>query len=119
MMLYATSTVAMSIYNFVAGSRTPIEPSQDLYEAIKHIQHPGLDEATFREAYKTMIERRLLRVLAGCLVVADPRRRLVIGRDREDAKVDEKTGRISGGWNGWLAHDPVRGPIPFKEAVKR
>lgn len=119
MKLYATSTVAISLYNFVASARTPIEPSSNLFDALAHIQHPGLDEETFKEAYKIMTEKRFLRVLAGRLVVADPRGRLIIGRNRDDAKVDEKTGRISGGWSGWLAHDPVRGPIPFKEAMPR
>lgn len=117
MMLYGTSTVAITLYNFVASSRTPLEPSESLFGAIKHIQLPGLDEATFKEAYDILTQKGLLKIMAGRLVVADQRCRVIIGRNRDDASMNEETGRISGGWNGWLVHDPVRGLIPFKEAV--
>jgi hypothetical protein len=110
---YATSTVAMSIYNWIAVNGRLVHAA-DCYLELARGQLPGLERESFDKALDELVHRKLL--VGDILDVIDERRLIFIARDRSDAEVDEETGEITGGWNGWVPYDRILGACVLREA---
>jgi hypothetical protein len=113
---YATSTVAMSIYNWIAVNGRMVRDA-DCLSALSLGQLPGLGRDLFDLAVTELILRKLLTgdEKTGYDIV-DERRQIFISRDRSDADIDEETGEITGGWNGWVPYDRTLGACVLREA---
>ena len=113
---YATSTIAMSVYNLLAMSKGR-HNSTEVFEELKKIQHPEMDRTLFDRAVAELLKRELIfETEKEKYAVKDPQCRLVMQRDTTDGIVDE-TGKIQGGWGSWKISDPRFGFIPIEEAL--
>lgn len=99
---YALSTVAMSIYNYLAAYG-PLN-----FDKLLHLvnqQHPGIKVEQMKEAILELKNRCWITGNTEVLELLDLDRRPVVGRNREDWSINEKTGEISGGWSNWIIRD--------------
>jgi hypothetical protein len=116
--LHAVSTVAVSAYNLVAVAGKPLKATE-IRERLASSQHVGLSIERTREALNGLVGRKLMR-LAGdeAFDVVDPKRRVVVGRDRSDAQVLDD-GAVTGGWNGWRVRErATRSAVPIEEVLR-
>ena len=111
-----TSTIAMTAYNIIAQSLEPLPPEVILTIG-KAKAHPDLKEDQLKEALNRLVDMKYVNEKNGGYSGKDPKRRIIVERDRSDAWIDEETGEITGGWNDWMAKDNERGLIPIKEAT--
>jgi len=99
---YALSTVAMSIYNYVAAYGVLN------FDRLMHLlnqQHPGIKVEQTNDALDELKKRLWICGSKTGFRLTDEQRRPVLSRNREDASVDEKTGKTIGGWSDWLVRD--------------
>ena len=111
---YAESTVAMSVYNYVALKGHPCS-MVDIFEELKTVHLTSLTEDLFCRSCEALIDTPFVAEINESLFVKDPKRRYVVNRDRSDFVSCEETGRITGGWNKWMIKDLQRGLIPIEE----
>lgn len=96
----ATSTVAMTAYNALAGcsgGRT-IDELADMVSAWAMQSRLIIPEAQIIEAVSELLKRKFVRATGPLLDVTDPMRRLVVSRDRSD------DGQTGAGWRGWKVY---------------
>lgn len=96
----ATSTVAMTAYNALAGcpgGRT-IDEIADMVSAWAMRSRLVIPEAQIVEAVSELLKRKFIRAIGPLLDVTDPMRRLVVQRDRSDE------GQDGAGWRGWKVY---------------
>jgi hypothetical protein len=110
---WADSTIAMSIYNIVAKLGRPLGNIDEILDVVRKLYHPGLLKKDAKRAVAELKKRKLLIKVKGGLDVADVQRRLVVGRNREDAEIQED-GTVTGGWKDWQVEDLLRGIIPME-----
>jgi hypothetical protein len=106
---YATSVVAMSIYNWIAASGLVYDDLDHVQEALEAGPHPDLTDELFQRAADELIARKLLIKRSGYFDIVDTKRRIFVSRDRSDFFTNVETGEIEGGWASWARFDPVRG----------
>jgi hypothetical protein len=115
---YAASTVAMTAYNLVRLKNKPTT-ADELFDDVRQIQHPLCDRKLFDQAMKVLVEDKgFIHGRDGFYWLKDQKRRQVVSRNITDAEIDEKTGEIRGGWEGWTVLDNARGPLAITEVVK-
>lgn len=113
---YATSTVAMSIYNWIAvhGKMTR---NENCWGDLESGQLPGLEWGLFDVAVDELVHRNMIHGDGAIgYDVSDPRRLIFIARDRSDFGYDDETDEITGGWNGWVPYDKTIGACVLREA---
>lgn len=89
-----------------------------IFTAITEKQHPELKKSQLKEALSKLVDLRLIVSKAKKYQSRDPRRRMVVRRDRGDASIDPETGQIKGGWNGWMVRDGRRGLVSVYEVTR-
>ena len=114
---YATSTVAMTIYNLLTVSGRTAEGPLEIADLVRASQHPEATDAMICRAWDGLVERKLLVETPDGWRPVDARRRTVFGRDRSDVAIDKDSGAVTGGWNGWKLKDPVYGAVPVEEVI--
>jgi hypothetical protein len=105
--VYADSTVAMSLYNVLCRRGSPAAGCEQLVGVVLELALPDLGTAQAEVAWAELKRRGLVVPRGKGYDVADRRRRVVIGRDREDWALDPGTGKIQGGWNRWMVQDSL------------
>lgn len=113
---YGASTVALSAYNLLALANRPMSVSE-IAEELRKAQHPLASDDLFARAVAGLVERGFVHEGHGLVWSKDRRRRIVRRRNRTDVSVDAETGRVDGGWTGWLIDDPSDGPVLVEEAI--
>ena len=114
--LYATSTIAFSIYNLIAVQRG-VGKREELLKKLKTIQHPEIEKEHFDSAVSELLNRKYIVDRDGILMLIDPSFRTIVSRNLSDGKVHED-GTITGGWNGWLLSDRLLGTIKIEEVIQ-
>jgi len=98
------STIAVTIYNLLCQRGTT--GKSELYHLAKATQHPRLERDQFDRAMQRLQDRRWLRTSENDQVETfDPKRRIVIDRDRTDVEL----GLEQGGWTGWKVKETLPG----------
>jgi len=115
--VYAESTVAISVYNYVALKGHPCT-RDDIFEQLKTIHLLELDDDLFERSCAGLIEKKYITEIGDALFVQDPKRRYIVNRDRSDFYVDEERGIVMGGWDKWIVKDNQRGYVPIEEVYK-
>lgn len=116
--VYGTSTVAWTAYNLLAIKATPTL-SDELFEEVKKIQLPLCDRELFDKALKVLVgDKKYIHGRNGYYWLKDQQRRMLSSRDRNDAEMNQETGEIEGGWEGWTVIDSKRGPLAITEVVQ-
>ena len=114
----AISTVAMTVYNLIA-LRGRVESRSELLPVARTHLHGSLGEAQLDAAIDGLLSRKRIQEGEAGLMLFDRRRRQVVARDRSDVQIDEETGEVSGGWNGWtLKDDQFGGRIQLDEVLR-
>ena len=115
---YGESTIAMSVYNLACQTGRPVS-FDELYSLLKKdFLYTDLTEDLLERSIKELVSRKRIIQREGHLISIDQKRRQVILRDKSDVFVDEETGIVHGGWEGWILEDPRRGYISINEVVK-
>jgi hypothetical protein len=113
---YATSTVAMSIYNWIAVNGR-MTRSEDCWGALETGPLPGLEWGLFDVAIDELEQRGLITGNGrDGYDITDSQRKILIARDRSDFGYDEETGEVTGGWNDWVPFDRTLGACVLREA---
>ena len=114
---FATSTIALSIYNLLCrfSHRTgrSMASEKEIETAMVLGDFPGMSDKLFSRAVSGLYHRGL--IVKNCdyvsddeIGVADPLAREVFRRNRGDIfdpSIDPDTGEILGGWIGWAVRD--------------
>jgi len=116
--IYADSTVAISVYNIICKSTGNISSPAVLLDIIDEHCHPGLTGSQLRRVMRRMVRRGVLNKNNKTYIPCDPKRRIVVTRNRDDVYEDDK-GRIRGGWENWMCQDPVKGLVPLQPMPKK
>lgn len=110
---YGDSTVAMTVYNVACQTTGNMTKLETMLPIIREHAHSDLSLQRLRRVIRTMKRKGLLVPRGDSLVPCDRKRRIVVQRDRTDARVDEQ-GRVRGGWNKWFCRDQTIGLVPLK-----
>ena len=116
-MIWATSTIAMSVYNclILFGGKGGIDQVE---KTLKELQHPDLDRNQLKAAVLRLEELDAVHRDGDFYIVNDPKLRFVISRDLSDVELDKDEKQVTGGWSGWTVKDPERGLLSFEEIRK-
>jgi hypothetical protein len=115
---YGTSSIAFTAYNLLALKAKPTS-SDELFEDVKTVQHPLCTLDLFKRAMDVLVkDKKYIHGRDGFYWLKDQKRRQVVSRNITDSEIDEKTGEIKGGWEGWTVIDNVKGPMSISEAIK-
>jgi hypothetical protein len=98
------STAGMTLYNLLAQHGGQYDADQ-LYDMARSAQHPELERDQCDRALVQLVRRRWISEVEGRYKCLDPKRRLVVDRDRSG--VQAMMGVIDGGWSGWMVREPV------------
>ncbi|MCP4674328.1 MAG: hypothetical protein GY854_02180 [Deltaproteobacteria bacterium] len=115
--LYATSTVAISVYNLLTITGDAIT-LKEIHRRLESQQHPGLDIDQLSAAVIELVHCKLLQADGDKYCGIDLKRRTIAVRDRSDGAINPETGECEGGWHGWMVRDPQRGFVPIEETVR-
>ncbi len=112
--LISVATIGMTAYNWIAiqdGGRTLSEVLAGIHKdwAKQNSWATEVTEERLEQALAVLLSKRLLSFKDERFDVCDPKRRVVIARDRSD-KI---------GWNGWMVakHETTK-RIPIESAVE-
>jgi len=104
---YADSTIALTIYNLLCLTYGALG-ADALYVQAKSAQHPELERVQFDSALNGLVTRGwVLTTTPATYVCRDPKRRLIVDRDRSQVEVNKGD---EGGWSKWRARDPHAAP---------
>lgn len=109
---FADSTVAMSTYNILCKMGMTKDPL-DLLPSIQESALRGLKKKRLQSVVKLMIKKGMIVKRSDGFYPADPQRKMMVIRDRDDAYVDNR-GKIQGGWEGWKTVGQLGELIPAK-----
>lgn len=102
---YADSTIAMSIYNVLATTGGPMNDLM-VFNHVRTTANPGVTKKQFDASLNKLGKMKLIRRTPLGIAAVDPKRRIIVSRDRSDMK-KQVDGRVTGGWGGWMWKDPA------------
>ena len=110
--VYADSTVAITVYNVLCKVTGDVENPKNILDVIRERAHPDLSLNQLSRVFEDMLERGILVCRNNKYSPCDQKKRVVVGRNRDDHSEDID-GRISGGWTNWMVLDVTMGHVPF------
>jgi len=114
---YGESTIAISVYNLACLVGRPVDFDELFSLLTTDFNYNELTEDLLQRSIDGLLKRKLILKRGELLYSIDTKRRRIVGRNRDDAFVDDQTGVVLGGWEGWVLSDPKRGRISIDEVI--